>query len=602
MLRVTEQQRTPTAMGGIMFTTELSNLLSTAFEACGYDRSYGQVVVSGRPDLCQFQCNGAMGAAKAYKKAPFMIADEVVAHLATLENFDAIFKEVLMIRPGFINITLNDVYLAKQIDSISNDPRIGVPLTDQPKTIVIDYGGPNVAKPLHVGHLRPAIIGEAIKRTFRFLGHKVIGDVHLGDWGLQMGMIIIEVERLYPDLPYFDENYTGEYPVEPPFTFEELEEIYPKASARCKEDSVYNEKAKKATFDLQHGRPGYYALWRHFVDLSVADIKGIYDRLDVEFDLWLGESDAHKYIAPITDRLKNKGAMVESDGALIVDVSREDDKKEIPPILLYKSDGSVLYGTTDLATIEQRVEDYKPDYIFYVVDSRQSTHFIQVFRCAEDHGVAPKDTHLEHLGFGTMNGKDGKPFKTRDGGILKLTDFINSIEENAREKISAREGLDVDETARIVGLSTLKFADLSNFRMKDYVFDLDKFSAFEGKTGPYILYSYVRINNIMTKLKDESFAPGQIIAPESDIERQLMLKLDHMTWAFEQAAKDRAPNVICEYVYDLATLANGFYHSHHILNEENMEKRASWMGLLTLTQKALQLSLDILGIPVPEKM
>jgi len=417
-----------------------------------------------------------------------------------------------------------------------------------------------------------------------------------------MGMIIIEVEQLYPDLPYFDESFEGPYPEVAPFNFHELEEIYPQASTKAKSDPVYNERAKKATFDLQNGRPGYKALWRHFVNLSIADIKAIYDRIDVNFDLWLGESDAHPYIEPVTEMLKSKGAMVESDGALVVDVSREDDKKEIPPILLYKSDGSVLYGTTDLATIDQRVKDYSPDYIFYVVDSRQSTHFLQVFRCAVDHGVAPEGTNLEHLGFGTMNGKDGKPFKTRDGGILKLTDFINMVEDNAKEKVSDRDDLDVEATAKAVGLATLKFADLSNYRMKDYVFDLEKFSAFEGKTGPYILYSYVRINNIMAKLEAENFKPGDILAPDSDAQRQLMLKLDTLTAALEQAAKDRAPNVVCEFVYDLAVLANGFYHAHHIVGEEDQAKRASWMQLITITQRTIKLCLDILGIPVLEKM
>ncbi len=585
-----------------MFTVELTNLLSKAFIDCGFDAKYGQVVVSGRPDLCQFQCNGAMSAAKEYRKAPFMIADEVVTKLKASDDFSAIFQMAEMVRPGFINLTLTDDYIAKAIDSITDDERLGVAQAEDPLKIIIDYGGPNVAKPLHVGHLRPAIIGEAIKRTFKFLGHDVVGDVHLGDWGLQMGMIIIEVERLYPDLPYFNKDFKGEYPTEPPFTFEELEEIYPKASARCKAEPEYNEKAKKATFDLQNGRPGYKALWRHFVTLSIADIKVIYDRLDVEFDLWLGESDAHPYIEPMTQMLTDKGVLVKSDGALIVDVSKEDDKKEIPPIILYKSDGSVLYGTTDLATIDQRVKDFDPDYIFYVVDSRQATHFVQVFRCAQDQGIAPKKTGLEHLGFGTMNGKDGRPFKTRDGGILKLTDFINMVEDNARVKVSDREGLDVDLTAKAVGLATLKFADLSNFRMKDYVFDLDKFSAFEGKTGPYILYSYVRINNIMNKLRDENFEPGTILPPESDADRQLMLKLDTLTSALEAAAKDRAPNILCEYVYDLATLANGFYHNHHIMNEEDTAKRASWMQLLLITQKAIKLCLDILGIPVLEKM
>jgi len=585
-----------------MLTAQLTKLMEASFLACGYDSAYGQVVTSARQDLCQFQCNGAMSAAKAYKKAPFIISEEVIHHLRTTEAFKNMFSLAQTVKPGFINLSLSDQYVADYIESISDDSRVGVEIANDPDKIVIDYGGPNVAKPLHVGHLRPAIIGESIKRLFKFLGHEVIGDVHLGDWGLQMGMIIVEVNRLYPDLPYFDSAYEGPYPTEPPFDFADLEEIYPIASNRCKEDLEYNEKAKKATFDLQNGRPGYIALWKHFVDLSVKDILTIYNRLDVHFDLWYGESDSNAYVPKIIDTLKSKGALYESDGAMVVDVTRPDDKKEIPPIIIYKSDGSILYGTTDLATIEQRVEDFDPDYILYVVDSRQANHFVQVFRCASDHGIAPKKTSLEHIGFGTMNGKDGRPFKTRDGGILKLADFIDSIEANAKEKINDKEGVDIDTTARIVGLATLKYADLSNYRMKDYVFDLDKFSSFEGKTGPYLLYTYVRINNIMNKLKEEHFQPSTILAPSSEVERQLMLKIDNLEIALTIAAKDRAPNIICEYVYDLATLANGFYHTHHIINENDLAKRGSWMKLLQITQKCLLLCLDLLGIQVPEKM
>ncbi|PKM67910.1 MAG: arginine--tRNA ligase [Firmicutes bacterium HGW-Firmicutes-2] len=585
-----------------MLTAQLTKLMEASFLACGYDPAYGQVVTSARQDLCQFQCNGAMSAAKVYKKPPFLISDEIIAHLKSTESYKNMFSLAETVKPGFINLSLSDQYLADYIESIADDHRIGVEVAKDPDKIIIDYGGPNVAKPLHVGHLRPAIIGESIKRLFKFLGHEVIGDVHLGDWGLQMGMIIVEVNRLYPELPYFDPEYEGPYPTEPPFDFHDLEEIYPIASNRCKEDPDYNEKAKKATFDLQNGRPGYIALWKHFVDLSVKDIQTIYNRLDVHFDLWYGESDSNAYVPKIIDTLKSKGALYESDGAMVVDVTRPDDKKEIPPIIIYKSDGSILYGTTDLATIEQRVEDFDPDYILYVVDSRQANHFIQVFRCASDHGIAPAKTSLEHIGFGTMNGKDGRPFKTRDGGILKLADFIDSIEANAKEKINDKEGVDIDTTARIVGLATLKYADLSNYRMKDYVFDLDKFSSFEGKTGPYILYTYVRINNIMNKLNEELFLPNTIMAPSSEVERQLMLKIDNLEIALTLAAKDRAPNIICEYVYDLATLANGFYHTHHIINEKDLAKRGSWMKVLQITQKCLLLCLDLLGIQVPEKM
>jgi len=585
-----------------MFTSHLTQLLSTAFETAGYDASFGQVVTSARLDLCQFQCNGAMSAAKVYKKAPFLIADAVILVLEKADTFHTVFSKVEMVRPGFINITLTDTFISTYINTLVEDPRIGVPLTDHPKTIVIDYGGPNVAKPLHVGHLRPAIIGESIKRLFKFQGHHMISDVHLGDWGLQMGMIIIEVKNLYPDLPYFDEHFQGTYPLDPPFDFKALESIYPKASLRCKTDQAYNDEAKKATFLLQQGHPGYLALWQHFVNLSVEDIKSIYQQLDVSFDLWYGESDSNPYVQPLTDQLKASGALYESDGAMVVDVAREEDKKELPPIILYKSDGSILYGTTDLATLDQRVKDFDPDSIFYVVDNRQATHFVQVFRCAIDHGIVPKKVTLEHLGFGTMNGQDGRPFKTRDGGILRLTDFIHSIEVNMLEKIQDRKDLDTEKTASVIALATLKYADLSNHRLKDYIFDLEKFSSFEGKTGPYILYSYVRINNIMTKLAAESFQSGEINAPVSDVERRLMLKIDMLSTTLNLAEKDRAPNVLCDYVYDLATLANGFYHTHHIINEPDQNRRASWMSLLQLTQHTLALCLDLLGIQILDKM
>lgn len=585
-----------------MFTIYLTKLLENAFKNSGYDPSFGQVVTSARLDLCQFQCNGAMSAARTYKKAPFIISETVIDSLKNLEDFDKVFSKVEVVKPGFINLNLTDTFIASHINSLITDPRIGVLETTDPKTIIIDYGGPNVAKPLHVGHLRPAIIGESIKRLFKFQGHHIIGDVHLGDWGLQMGMIIIGVKDLYPDLPYFDDDFKGDYPKEPPFSFKELESIYPKISTRCKEDKEYNLLAKKATYLLQKGHLGYLALWQHFVDLSVEDIKNIYKRLDVSFDLWYGESDSNDYVQPLMNRLKNSGALYESEGAMVVDVAREDDKKDIPPIILYKSDGSILYGTTDLATLVQRVKDFDPDNIFYVVDNRQATHFTQVFRCAIDNNIVPEKTSLEHLGFGTMNGKDGKPFKTRDGGILRLSNFIDSVESSLLEKIQTRDDLDKEETARIIGLATLKYADLSNHRLKDYVFDLDKFSSFEGKTGPYILYSYVRINNIMNKLATESFDSGEISSPVSDIERSLMLKLDMLGSTLNLAEKDRAPNVICDYVYDLSTLSNGFYHAHHIINESNLEQRASWMSLLHVVQNTLALCLDILGIQIPNKM
>jgi arginyl-tRNA synthetase len=593
-----------------MLTKKLTALLQNAFEEAGYDKKYGEVVVSGRPDLCQFQCNGAMPAAKEYKKAPFMISDEVIEKLHANKESKEYISEAVTIRPGFINIKLTDERIAKNVELIGNDPRLGVDLTDTPAKIVIDFGGPNIAKPLHVGHLRTAIIGESLKRLLRFLGNDVIGDIHLGDWGLQMGMVISEIKRMQPDLPYFDADFVGEYPTTPPFTLADLDEIYPRVSAKSKEDETVYEESKEATFQLQNRNKGYLSLWQHIVDVSVADIKQNYKRLNVEFDLWYGESHADPYIDDAIQILKDKDVLYKSDGALVVDVARATDKKEIPPIILFKSDGSVIYGTTDLATIYQRVKDFNPDNILYVVDSRQAGHFTQVFRCAQDHGIAPAELKLEHIGFGTMNGKDGKPFKTRAGGILRLEELIQMVEDNAKAKIESNlveKGIeplsvDVDEISKIVGLATLKYADLSNYRLKDYMFDLDKFSSFEGKTGPYILYSTVRIKNIIRKLEEVNFEKGPLLPPASQVERDIMLKIDTFGQVLQMAGRDRTPNIICEYVYELATLVSSFYHVHHIINEENIERKKSWYTLLSVTLDVLSKGLDILGIIVPEKM
>lgn len=585
-----------------MLTDLLGKYLQEAFEAAGYDPSYGQVVKSNRPDLCQFQCNGAMSAAKAYKKAPFMISDDVIEKFNEITEANKIVSDIQTVKPGFININLNDEYIVSYINDAAKDERIGVPTKENPDTIVIDYGGPNIAKPLHVGHLRTAIIGEALKRSLKFLGHKVIGDVHLGDWGLQMGMIISEYSLTHPELPYFDESFEGAYPDEPPFTLADLEEVYPRVSGLCKSDETRMDLAKTYTFKLQQKEPGPYALWKHIVDVSITDIKKNYKRLNVDFDLWYGESDASDYVDEVVSILNEDNAIYESEGARVVDVKREDDKKEYPPLILYKSDGSILYGTTDLGTLLQRKKDFDPDYVFYVVDNRQNTHFTQVFRCAKDHGIVDEKVSLEHIGFGTMNGKDGKPFKTRDGGIIRLSDLIQMVEDNAGEKIRDKEDINSDEIAKIVGLATLKYADLSNYRAKDYVFDLDKFSSFEGKTGPYILYTYVRINNIINKLEADGVGVGDLAKPASDVERDIYLKIAELPSVFAQVEKDRAPNYICEFVYDLAALTNNFYHHHHIMTEEDQSQKEAWHKLLQLIRKTLALNLDLLGIDIPEKM
>lgn len=577
--------------------------LSAAFEKAGYDPSYGRVTVSNRPDLCEYQCNGAMAGAKAYKKAPFMIADEVVANLGE----SRVFSMAEVVKPGFINLKVKEDFLAEYLEKLSADEKLSVNAADTPKTIIIDYGGPNVAKPLHVGHLRSAIIGESIKRIGRFVGHKVIGDVHLGDWGLQMGLIITELKHREPELVYFDESFTGEYPKEAPFTIGELEEIYPAASAKSKDDEAFRAEALEATHLLQQGRPGYMALWNHIMEVSVSDLKKNYNNLNVTFDLWKKESDAQPYIPDMVEEMKQKGFAYEDQGALVVDVKEESDTKEIPPCMLLKSDGASLYTTTDLATIKERMELFNPDEILYVVDKRQELHFIQVFRCARKTGLVNEDTKLCFLGFGTMNGKDGKPFKTREGGVMRLENLIADINEEMYRKIVENRSVkdkDADETARIVGLSAIKYGDLSNQATKDYIFDVDRFTSFEGNTGPYILYTIVRIKSILNRYCEEGgdLEGGRMLAAVNESEKNLMLQLTGFGATVENAFEEKAPHKICAYIYEVSNAFNSFYHETKILTEEDPAQKQSFIKLLMLTRNILETSIDLLGFSAPDRM
>lgn len=583
----------------------LTEILADVFVAYGLDPKYGQVTISSRPDLAQFQCNGALAAAKSQGTNPRQIAQKVADALASSDPIEA----VSIAGPGFINLTLKDNFLAAHAQAmLLDDGRLGCEESAAPYQIVIDYGGANIAKPLHVGHLRSAIIGESLKRLARFLGHDVVGDVHLGDWGLQMGMIISELERRQPSLPYFDPAYKGPYPAESPVTIANLEEIYPAVSTQAKTDEQVMEAARQVTYELQSGRRGYRALWQHVHDASVTDLKTDYDKLNIEFDLWLGESDAQERIPALVKRLQAQGWAHESQGALVIDIAEPDDKKDIPPLILIKSDGAALYGTTDLATIEQRMEDFAPDLILYVVDKRQSNHFLQVFRGAYKTGIAPQSTDLEHIGFGTMNGEDGKPFKTRQGGVMKLKDLIQMVTRKALQRMDEVEvakdcgEAEKAEIARAVGVATLKFADLTSHRTKDYIFDLDRFSSFDGRTGPYLLYTAVRIKSILREAAAHDLESGPILPPASDIERKMMLKVAELPEMLALAFDTRAPNHLCEYAYDLAALLNRFYHEHHVLSESSAPQQASWLGLLRLSLSALELILDILGINVPERM
>ena len=582
--------------------------LAPAFENCGYDRSYARVTLSNRPDLCEYQCNGAMAAAKAYKKKPIDIANEVVEKLQGNE----MFSEITAVMPGFINIRLNGEYLASYMNGMQAEDKLGVEEVKTGETIIVDYGGANVAKPLHVGHLRSAIIGESIKRMGRFLGYHMIGDVHLGDWGLQMGLIIEELRDRKPELPYFDESFEGEYPEEAPFTISELEDIYPTASKKSKEDEAFREAAMEATSQLQAGRRGYRALLAHILDVSVTDLKKNYDNLNVSFELWKGESDAQPYIPDMVQMMKDKGFAYMSEGALVVDVKEDTDTKEIPPCIILKSDGASLYSTTDLATIVMRMQDYNPDAIIYLTDQRQSMHFVQVFRCARKTGLVGPDVELTHIGFGTMNGKDGKPFKTRDGGVMRLEYLLDEINEEMLKKITEnqkeKENLDISEeeakqTAKTVALAAVKYGDLSNQASKDYCFDIERFTSFEGNTGPYILYTIVRIKSILKKYTAKNSLPdAPILGAHSASEKNLMLVLSRFNAMMENAYEEKAPHKICAYIYELANAFNGFYHETKILSEEDFKVQASYIGLLVLTKNILETCIDVLGFSAPDRM
>ena len=579
---------------------KLTAAVSEAFAQAGYDPACGKVTVSNRPDLCEFQCNGAMPAAKAAHKAPIVIAGEVAARLQD----SAVFSSAEAVNPGFLNLRLREDYLAAHVEEMRRSERPGLADNAEERTVVLDYGGPNVAKPLHIGHLRSAIIGESIKRIYRYFGNTVIGDIHLGDWGLQMGLIIAELRERQPDLPYFDDNFTGEYPVEAPFTISELEEIYPTASAKSKTDEVFAKKAHEATCFLQNHKRGYYALWQHIMAVSVADLKRNYENLNVSFDVWKGESDAEAYIPPMLEKLEARGILQESEGAKVIPVAEEGDKKEIPPCILVKSDGATLYATTDLATIVQRMEDYHPDKILYLTDKRQSLHFEQVFRAAKKSGIVPESTQLQHIGFGTMNGKDGKPFKTRSGGVMRLETLIADITDYVEKKILENQTLSPEEarqTAKIIAVAALKYGDLSNLATKDYIFDLERFSAFEGNTGPYLLYTIVRIKSILSRY-DGDPAELSIAAADSAEAKALQLELAQMPDQLAMAYRDSAPNTVCAYAYELAGAVNKFYHETRILTEPDPVRRRGYVALIAFAKRALEECIDLLGFSAPERM
>ena len=587
------------------FLNLISREMEGAFEAAGYDRELGKVTVSNRPDLCEYQCNGAMAGAKRYHKAPLMIAEDVVSGLQDSK----VFSSAEAVRPGFLNLRVREEFLAGYLREMAASDHFGLEMPEKPVNIMLDYGGPNVAKPLHVGHLRSAVIGEAVKRIARYHGENVIGDIHLGDWGLQMGLVITELSKRQPDLPYFDPSYEGEYPEAAPFTVAELEEIYPTASRRSKEDPAYYAEAMANTHRLQEGDRGLRALWEKIIEVSVADMKKNYANLNVDFDLWWGESTVHGAIPGIVEKMKEGGFAYESNGALVVDVAEPSDTKEIPPCIILKSDGAALYTTTDLATISERERLYHPDRMIYITDKRQELHFQQVFRTARKCGLVNDGTELTHIGFGTMNGRDGKPFKTRDGGVMKLSDLISDINAEMRTKIASNPEIgseEAEKTANQVALAALKYGDLSNQASKDYIFDIERFTSFEGDTGPYILYTMVRIKSILAKY---SAAEGSAAVEDcvigcagSKAEKDLMSDLAGFNAMMDSAYTEIAPHRVCAYIYQLSNDFNSFYHSTKILSEEDREKKESWIALLKLTLDILDACIGVLGFSAPERM
>jgi len=583
------------------FLESLNQIVKDAFMQAGFGPEQAKIVVSSRPDLCEYQCNGAMALAKAEHCAPIQIANKI----ADVLKENPAFSKVEAVMPGFININVSETYLADFLCQVGKEEKFGYELPEK-KTIMVDYGGPNVAKPLHIGHLRSAIIGESVKRILKFVGNDVIGDTHLGDWGLQIGQIIEELKFRKPDLCYFDPNFKGPYPTEAPFTISELEEIYPCASGKCKVDEAFKERAHENTFKLQNGDPAFRAIWGHIIAVSVADLKKNYDNLNVHFELWKAESDAQPYIPQLIQTLEEQKLSYLSDGAVVVDVQEETDKHEVPPCLIIKSDGAALYQTTDLATIIDRMKTYHPQEMVYITDKRQELHFTQVFRVAKKAHLVDEDTDLIHIGFGTMNGKDGKPFKTREGGVMRLETLIAEIQDAVAEKMKERyqdEELNMD-TVKAVSLAAIKYGDLSNQATKDYNFDIDRFASFDGNTGPYILYTIVRIKSILRKAGVEEISVDYLKdLPQGDVNQKNLLKqLCGFSELIKTAAEELAPHKICGYIFNLCDAFNSFYHDTHILNEENKAVQNAYFALLCYTKKVLECAIDMLGFSAPDKM
>lgn len=577
---------------------ELEKIVKEAFNQCGFEGNVGNVTESNRPDLCQFQSNDSFAVAKKEKRNPKEVGEAVVEAL----NKNSKIKEATFAPPGFINITLTDEFLIESLDTMIRDHNKGIHQVGKDQTMVLDFGGPNVAKPLHVGHLRSAVIGEAVKRIARTSGFKVIGDIHLGDWGLPLGLVITELRERFPAWNCFQDGFTADSDDSIDITPELLYDVYPTASKKSKEDDAYLAKAREITAQLQEGHAGYRLLWKIIIETSKADVKKDYDKLNVSFDLWYGESDADAYIPELMQTLEDKNLIEISDGAKVVDVLEETDKKPMPPVIVQKSDGSSIYATTDLATIIQRQKDFNPNKIWYVVDKRQGLHFEQVFRVAKKAELVNADTDFHFLGFGTMNGADGKPYKTRDGGIMSLSSLLELVESTANIKLNESGRETNQDDALKIGVAALKFGDLINHPTSDYIFDVDKFLAFEGKTGSYILYNNVRILAILKRFNSEPSNIDAMTKISSENERSLVLKLLRNPEQFLIAMNESAPNFITENTYQIAAAFAKFYAESNIAKEEDKDTQSSWINLLKITHQILEFNLDTLGIQTVKEM
>lgn len=579
---------------------KLSIIVGDAFHAQQLDRSLGAVKPADRPDLAQFQCNGAMAGAKQIQKSPRELAGDIVE---TLKQ-NPVFAKIEIAGPGFINLTVTDDYLAAHLQDVEEDERLGVPDLGAGATVVLDYGGPNIAKAMHVGHLRAAIIGDSVRRIMGYAGYKTLGDVHMGDWGTHMGMLIDDYFRGNDSGLVVDTDLNDAASVQ--VLMDDMAERYPRAAGAAKEDKELMARAQETTVKLQNKEESYYSIWKKIRDVSVAGMKKNYDALGVHFDLWKGEADVHDYIAPMVDKMRKSGHAVESEGAWVVPVARNDDKKDMPPLILYKRDGAVMYGTTDLATIVERVKLYNPEKIVYIVDQRQALHFEQVFRAARLTGLVRENVEMTHAGFGTMNGTDGKPFKTRAGGVMKLEDLIAMAEERAyvrMEEANLAKDMSTaekEDVAHKVGIAAIKFADLQNQRQADYVFDIDRLTSFEGKTGPYLLYQAVRIKSLLAKAGYEIAETSPLVLQDGD--RPLALVLTEFPDAVEGAAKNYTPHMLCEYAYRLAQAFSSFYGNCHILSEEDEALKNSRLALCAMTYQTLETALSLLGISIPKRM